>query len=383
MLVFTARTRNSEVVAEALTAAHIDHVVCRDMAEFSGWLAGGAERASALIVTERALALDARDVITAFQEDEPVWSEVPVVLLTPRDQPPSWARPLRNVILVRQPTSARQLRSVVSLALELRGHQREVHDLLQQLEEQRDWSELALVHSQQRLDQESVDREGLEERLTATRRQLNRRREEDRSMLARELHDNIIQRLLYLSMRLAPGAEVARAAGLDTVEDLIGQARQDVHTTVKELRRLIRELRPAGLELGFEAALKPSIARLDPAIDVRTDIEEASDLPDDVVLCLFRIAQEALRNIERHADADRVRVAVRRRGRHVHMFIADDGNGFVVPEALSDFARDDHFGLLGAQEFAAGLGGDLKVRSSRGKGTCLRARIPLGEQAAD
>lgn len=388
VLVFSAKQRNSEVVAKVLAAGRIECRVCHDVSDLSQQIGTAGTRFGALVVTERGLAAKARDAINAFQDTEPVWSELPVVLLSPHDEPPGRERPLRNVILIRQPTTARQLLSVVHLALELRGHQFDVQDLLLRLEERRDWSELALVRTQQRVGgseaaREHEELEKTEERLAVARRRLRQRREEDRLMLARELHDNIIQRLLYLIIRLAPGRDMARAASMPELQATIDECRREVHSTVKELRRLIRELRPAGLELGFDAALEPVVVRLAPHTEVVLETVPAGELFEDVRLCLYRVAQEALRNIEKHAEASKVRVAMRDRDDEVHLFVADDGRGFYVPGTLEELARHDHFGLLGIHEFVEGLGGDVKIRSSIGKGTCLRARVPRANRDGD
>lgn len=369
------------MLSAALTGGRIEHVVCRDLEDFRDRLRRTGLDAGAVVVTERGLTQRARDAIHAFQDVEPVWSDLPVVLLSPRDRAPEQARQFRNVILLRQPTSPRQLRSVVHIALETRSHQFDVQNLLLQLEEQRDWLQQALLRQQQ-LGEEPVEQRMLARQLAQSRRLLTQRREQDRLMLARELHDTVIQRLLYLSMRLSPGEAMARDAGLPKLRRLVEEARVDARAAVKDLRRLIRELRPAGLEMGFEAALKPTVARLAPHVRVVLDVGLADSLPEDVKLSLYRVCQEALRNIERHAAASRVRIAIRERRGEAHLLIADDGAGFAVPSSLEALAEDDHFGLIGMEEFVAGLGGDLKVRSSPGRGTCVRARVPIAAVAA-
>ena len=343
----------------------------RDRLESSGQDLGG------LVVTERSLTSRARETVHGFQDVEPVWSELPIVLLSPRDRAPEQVRQLRNVILVRQPTTPRQFLSVVQIALETRSHQFDVQNLLLQLEEQRDWLEQALLRLQRHGLHDSDKSRELARKLATSRRRLTQRREEDRLMLARELHDTVIQRLLYLSMRLSPGEAIARESGLPNLRRTIEEARLDAHAAVKDLRRLIRELRPAGLEMGFEAALHPTVARLAPRTQVQLDVDVVREFPDDVTLCLYRVAQEALRNAERHAEATRVRVAARRYGNSAHLLVADNGQGFEVPAQLEYLGREEHFGLMGIEEFVSGLGGDLRIRSAKGKGTCVRARVPV------
>lgn len=377
VLLFAARPRNAEVLARALAKGRIGHETCGSVNAFRDRLNRSGGEAGAVVVTERGLALDARKALLAYQDAEPVWSELPIVLLSRRDRAPARQRALRNVILLRQPTTVRHFRSVVQLALETRAHQFAVQDLLLQLEEQRDWLEQALQHQQRAVEADRSERGELARKLAHTRRRLNRRREEDRHMLARELHDTVIQRLLYLSMRLSSAEAKARATGMTSLVTTIEEARGDAHAAVKDLRRLIRELRPAGLEMGFEAALQPTVSRLASTTRVILEADGVEELPRDVVLCMYRVTQEALRNIERHADASRVRVAVRRYGDEAHLLIADDGGGFDPPQPLERLAETEHFGLIGVEEFIAGIGGDLKIRSAKGSGTCLRARLPI------
>ena len=376
ILVYASRRRNAEVLVEALRPARLRCVASHDVGEFRERLGAHGHELGAVVVTERALAESARAGIHAFQDEERVWSELPVILLSPHRRGPERPRPLRNVILLHQPTAPRVFRSVVRLALETRGHQFEVQDLLLQLEEQRDWLEQALLRKQQD-DGVVADVEPRDRPLATTRRRLLQRREEDRLFLARELHDTVVQRLLYLAMRLSPAVEMARKAGGRDLAARVEEARDGAKDAVKDLRRLIRELRPAGLEMGFAAALEPTLARLRSSLDVRVDAAAAQDVPDDVALCLFRVAQEALRNIERHAGAEVVRLRLRLQGDAAVLLLCDDGEGFDVPARLERLVENDHFGLIGMEEFVASMGGDLRIRSSAGAGTCVRARVPV------
>lgn len=378
VLHFAPGGRNAEVLAAALDEGRIAHLACHDADEFGDQLQRRGHELGALVITERALAEGARDAIHAFQDNEPVWSELPVVLLTPHATGPGFFRPLRNVVLVPQPTDPNQFRSVIRLSLETRANQLDLQDLLMRLEEQRDLLQRAVQTARASGEIATSAGRGRDRALTASRRHLVRRREEDRLFLARELHDTVIQRLLYLSMQLSPGIRMAREAGQEELGQLVEEARTEAKRAVKDLRRLVRELRPAGLEIGLKAALEPTLLRLRNELDIEFEVDAAEELPADIALCLFRVAQEALRNIERHAAADRVRAAVRIRGGEVHLFVADDGRGFDVPDTLERFAQNDHFGLVGMEEFVMSLGGQLKIRSATGSGTCIRARIPLG-----
>jgi signal transduction histidine kinase len=185
---------------------------------------------------------------------------------------------------------------------------------------------------------------------------------EERNRLARELHDALTQSLFGLRLRLEAG-DVAGAGSL--LEEIFA-----------ELRSLILQLRPPALTL---EGLAPSLAKhLDVVgrthgIRTRLDATSVGPLGADVEQALFRIAQEAVTNAVRHADAAQVVVRLDREGDHVVLEVADDGQGF-DPEARAISAR--RLGLVSMRERAAQLGGHLRIDSTLGKGTTVRAEVP-------
>ncbi len=103
-----------------------------------------------------------------------------------------------------------------------------------------------------------------------------------------------------------------------------------------------------------------------------------------IAACLFRVAQEALRNALRHAEARQIRVALRLSPQEATLHVEDDGCGFVVPPRLATLARGQHFGLIGLVERVAWVEGQIDIQSTPGKGTTITARVPrYGEEATD
>ena len=231
-------------------------------------------------------------------------------------------------------------------------------------------------------------RKRLEQDLQETQRKLAEIRESERQHLARELHDTVLQQLLGVSYQVAElERQVMKTLKGTPAEaglvDAISTHRQEVLNGVNQLRHLIRGLRPPGLqELGLTATLEQyiqSLRRGDPAAPVITwEIRNSGALlPFPVSLSLFRSAQEALRNALRHARAARVEVQLDIEPDRVTLSVRDDGVGFVVPDRLSRLGHENHFGLVGVEEYVKIVGGSLQVASRPGEGTEVKVSVPL------
>lgn len=232
------------------------------------------------------------------------------------------------------------------------------------------------------------------EELARAHQQLLDAGEQERLRLARDLHDGAVQQLIAISYQLAAGKRLCDRAAtgeerqLQPVPEMLDTARRELLDVVSQLRALIGELRPAGLEdLGLEAALGGYVARLQrvttggtPGIGLSVDIDDRF-LPQRVALALFRVAQEGLRNALRHARASHVDVRLVRAAGGVELLIVDDGQGFSVPPRLSDLANQNHYGLVSISERVAQVGGRLSLHSVPGVGTELSVFIPLDQEA--
>ena len=208
--------------------------------------------------------------------------------------------------------------------------------------------------------------------------------EKERRGLARELHDDTLQALIALNQRL----QLARDSA-DTTEERssIDQLRNMTEQTITNLRRMVRGLRPIYLEdLGLSAALE--MLAKETSATGGLEVEYASTgepqrLEPEVELALYRMAQEALTNARKHANAQRVQLTVDYAPEAVDLTVRDDGVGFVVPETPDEFANQGHFGLLGLTERAELIGAELKVESQPGHGTSVRVIVPQNSRLAN
>jgi signal transduction histidine kinase len=217
------------------------------------------------------------------------------------------------------------------------------------------------------------------EEIRAVQQELLRSREEERARLARDLHDEPIQALVGLNLELGllmASWDEAAAPPRSLVEAL-GTMRAEVQDLLSELRAVCAELRPPMLDtLGLGAALCALVEEWSADHDVAVDLEVPPDpamrqLPEDVAVNLYRVVQEALANVARHAMARRVTVRLARASPGLTLTIRDDGRGFDVPDDLHDLATQGHFGLVGMAERAALIGGRWTVESALGEGTTL------------
>ena len=241
-------------------------------------------------------------------------------------------------------------------------------------------AELQLANA--RLREEMDERRKAETELSNARLFLVRLREQERLNLSREIHDGVVQDLIGVGYAVADTERkvVAGQALSDTVT-LLRRHRADILASVRRLRTLVKGLRPPGLhEFGLEHALQVFVGSLGtsgrPACHL-TVTEDAVDLSEAVSQAFFRVAQEAVRNVLRHARATTVDIAVSVRDDGAYLVISDDGSGFRVPERLGSLAADEHFGLVGMDEHAQLVGGQLYLESAPGRGTRVTVVVPL------
>lgn len=202
--------------------------------------------------------------------------------------------------------------------------------------------------------------------------------EKERRGLARELHDDTLQALIALNQRF----QLALAAA-DTDEERtsLEELQQMTEKTIANLRRMVRGLRPIYLEdLGMVAALEMLVKELGSAENRTVNFTvkgEPRRLTPEVELTLYRMAQEALSNADRHSQAKTIDLGVDFQSEKVILTVTDDGQGFDVPDMPDEFARQGHFGLLGLAERAELINAALEVKSHRGQGTWVRVTAPI------
>ncbi|MFZ0835239.1 MAG: GAF domain-containing sensor histidine kinase [Mycobacterium sp.] len=225
---------------------------------------------------------------------------------------------------------------------------------------------------QARLHRQLVARERAHENFVE---QVIEAQELERRRLAGDIHDGISQRLITLSYWLDAAQ---RAVGDDpgAVAEDLGKARELVELTLQEARAAIGGLRPPVLDdLGLAGGLA-SLARSIPQLDLDVELAERR-LPDHIELALYRIAQECLQNVVKHAKASTAKLTFTVDGTTARLEIVDDGVGFDTFEHPLGSDEMGGYGLLSMAERAEIVGGRLNIRSRPGAGTAVTATIPL------
>ncbi len=205
--------------------------------------------------------------------------------------------------------------------------------------------------------------------------------EEERQRISRELHDDTAQSLAALVLRLQMAR---RSEDPDTRERLLKELHEEIHRTSEGVRRILRGLRPpllddVGLVAALRAHAKSALADsgVELAIEAAEDVEHL--LSREAKLALYRIAQEAISNVLRHAEAGRVRISIASEETSVVVTVEDDGVGFDLDAADPGGGRG--LGLVGIMERAAILGGRARVESWPGGGTHITVTMPIAQDA--
>jgi signal transduction histidine kinase len=203
--------------------------------------------------------------------------------------------------------------------------------------------------------------------------------EEERVKVAADLHDGPIQRLAALGYGLERSRrQLERGEGAGAAEALV-RTQERLSDEIRDLRRLMVSLRPPALdEHGLEGALRDHVAAFQERAHVRTEVQShLSRRPArEVETVLYRVAQEALQNVAKHARAGRVWVEVQQRNGSVELAVRDDGVGFEPERELGQ--GDDRFGLAAMKEQVKMVGGRWEISSAPGRGTEVRAVLPVG-----
>jgi signal transduction histidine kinase len=221
-------------------------------------------------------------------------------------------------------------------------------------------------------------RQGQEERERLLERAIDAS-EAERRRIARDLHDTVVQSLAGVSYSLAAAAERIGDGGPSTeLGAAMRQAASDTRQSMRDLRSLIVEIAPPNLhEEGLDSALGELVAPLSAAgVETTVDVDEdAAPLPDTQTL-LYRVAQEAVRNVTSHAHATRVSLSLVRDNGRARLVVADDGRGF-SPDQLEVRRDQGHIGLTLLTGLVADAGGRLVVSSTPGEGTRVEAEVPV------
>ena len=204
-------------------------------------------------------------------------------------------------------------------------------------------------------------------------------REQEKSRIARELHDELAQALTALKMDVNWIAERA-GGGNDVLEEKLAAMQSMLDDTVAATRRISADLRPLMLD---DLGLVPAVEWLAQGFTERSGVacelkvdEAQLDLGEPHASAVFRILQESLTNVAKHAQASRVEMALVREDGAVTLSVSDNGRGF----SPQDPRKPSSFGLMGLRERAYALGGEVRIDSAPGRGTRIDVRIPLAER---
>ncbi len=205
--------------------------------------------------------------------------------------------------------------------------------------------------------------------------------EAERLMLAQELHDGTIQELFSINFQLADVAADVEQYGNDELAQKIQDASAMTQSVIDGLRTISSGLRPPALTpFGLEQAIYSHMERfqgLHPQIEVNLELHPDGQLLEERIrLVLFRIYQNAVSNVARHAEAHHIWVKFNLDDHSACLEIRDDGKGFQLPARWVELARQGHLGLVGTSERVEAIGGELTIDSKPGEGTSIFVRVP-------
>jgi signal transduction histidine kinase len=231
------------------------------------------------------------------------------------------------------------------------------------------------------LQAEILQRQRAEEAHQLVRRRLSEAQETERGRISRELHDRLGQDLTALKL----GLENLRRQGPfpQAAAENVGRLEKMAEGLMRDIHRLAWELRPPVLDdLGLDRALQRYADEWSQNAGVPVDFHAGGDLgthrlPQEFETTLYRVAQEALTNVARHAKAKRVSVLLERRSGFVSLIVEDDGRGFDATGAMGAPANPGRLGLLGMEERVRLAGGTLTLESAPGAGATVFVRLPL------
>ncbi len=227
--------------------------------------------------------------------------------------------------------------------------------------------------------------ERMRDELAETQKRLADAREAERQHLSRELHDGPVQDLYSIQIQLQMlKSQLSDQQTLPTI-DAMQSALQQITNTLRDMMNALRP--PALSAFGLAKAIGSHVDHLqqkqgDLVIHANL-MNDGQLLAEPCRLALFRVVQESLNNIVRHAQAQTVFITFRFDQQRVHLEIQDDGCGFNVPDRWIDFARQGHWGLLGMAERVEAIGGHFQVASLPGAGTRLQVTVPLTSSAIE
>lgn len=239
-----------------------------------------------------------------------------------------------------------------------------------------------LVELQEQREKARQELDDAFQRLRGLTRRLEVAKEDERQRIARELHDEMGPSLtaVIINLRLLPTQR-----GTGQLERRIDDTVALVDSMIQRIRDISLDLRPPLID---ELGLVPALGGYLESVSERTGLEinlrgdkNLGALPAHVPITAFRLVQESVTNVVRHASAGRVEILVRRNGSGLELSVEDDGRGFDVAETMKRAASGKAIGLLGMQERVDMLDGEIEIDSTPGEGTRIHVRLPISEAA--
>jgi signal transduction histidine kinase len=235
------------------------------------------------------------------------------------------------------------------------------------------------VYAFQHIARDVTEQKRMDENLRFYVQQITRAQEEERKRIARELHDDTAQQLIVLSRQL----DRLMSAPVPPMQDMtpLEKLTERVDDILDGVRRFSQDLRPSVLDdLGLIPALEWLASDLTEHFNISVEVEitgKERRFPPEKELLLFRIVQEALSNVRKHSSAQRAWITVEFMDKKMILTVKDNGNGFRVPERLSDLTGAAKLGLAGMAERVKLLNGELRISSELDNGTTVIVEAPL------
>ena len=232
----------------------------------------------------------------------------------------------------------------------------------------------------QHIARDVTEEKRMRENLSFYLREFTKAQEEERNRIARELHDDTIQALVVLSRQLDNLASSGKGFSKDK-RAVLEHLWQQTNSVIQDVRRLSQDLRPPMLDrLGLLPSLEwlaSDVSRYSGIAIKPQVLGTERRMPPEAELMLFRIAQEALRNMWRHSQATEAELIVEFDVGRIRITVKDNGKGFDLPKSVGDLTRSGKLGLAGMQERVQLLGGNITLESKPGKGTSIIVEAPI------
>jgi len=232
----------------------------------------------------------------------------------------------------------------------------------------------------QHMARDVTEEKRMQDNLRYYLQEITRAQEEERKRIARELHDDTAQALYALTRQVDNFVRTNTNLPADNVA-FLGDLGKQIKEVLQDVRRFGQDLRPPMLDdLGLLAALRWLVSELKEQHGIEADLRVLGTerrFTPETELVLFRIVQEAMRNIGRHSQASKAESTIEFGDGRIRVSIKDNGVGFHLPENLEDLSRAGKLGLIGMQERMRLLDGSIKIESEPGKGTTVTVEIPI------